>query len=91
MGKTRKKYLFSGEVQGVGFRYTVRGIAKKYSINGFVRNLTDGRVEMIGEGSDSELNDIINDIKKKMGSSLKDISIHEEEPLGDDKGFEIQF
>lgn len=46
---------YSGNVQGVGFRYTVRSVATGYEVTGRVRNLPDGRVELIAEGSQSEL------------------------------------
>jgi acylphosphatase len=42
---TAKQVFYSGRVQGVGFRYTVKQIASGYEITGFVRNLPDGRVE----------------------------------------------
>jgi acylphosphatase len=46
---------YSGRVQGVGFRATVRHIACGYDVTGTVRNLPDGRVELIAEGAKSEL------------------------------------
>jgi acylphosphatase len=42
-------------VQGVGFRYTIKTVATGFEITGTVRNLTDGRVELIAEGSRAEL------------------------------------
>jgi acylphosphatase len=47
--------LYSGRVQGVGFRATVRGIARGYEVTGTVCNLPDGRVELIAEGGREEL------------------------------------
>jgi acylphosphatase len=47
--------LYSGRVQGVGFRVTARGIACGYDVTGLVRNLPDGRVELMAEGGRSEL------------------------------------
>jgi len=46
---------FSGRVQGVGFRATVRHLACGYDVTGTVRNLIDGRVELIAEGARDEL------------------------------------
>lgn len=46
---------YSGRVQGVGFRATVRHIACGYDVTGWVRNLPDGRVELIAEGAKPEL------------------------------------
>ncbi len=53
--QTRAQVSYSGRVQGVGFRYTVRQIAHGYEVVGFVKNLPDGRVEMAIEGDEEEL------------------------------------
>lgn len=47
--------LYSGSVQGVGFRYTARTVATGFEITGTVRNLPDGRVELIADGPREEL------------------------------------
>jgi acylphosphatase len=47
--------LFSGHVQGVGFRYTARTVAAGFEIAGTIRNLPDGRVELVAEGLRDEL------------------------------------
>jgi len=57
--------IYSGRVQGVGFRYTVRQLAHGFDVVGFVRNLDDGRVEMVIEGEEEELNRFI----KHLGDS----------------------
>ena len=49
------KILYSGQVQGVGFRYTAKTVAAGFEIAGIVRNLPDGRVELIAEGAREEL------------------------------------
>ena len=46
----RKHIFFSGEVQGVGFRYRSRHLARSLGLTGWVRNLSDGRVEMEAQG-----------------------------------------
>jgi acylphosphatase len=51
----RAAVLYSGRVQGVGFRATVRKLACGFEVVGTVRNLADGRVEMIAEGGREEL------------------------------------
>ena len=55
--------LFSGRVQGVGFRFTVCRIAERFSVTGFVRNLENGDVELVAEGAEPELSDFIYDIR----------------------------
>jgi len=47
--------IYSGHVQGVGFRYTAKSTAAGFEIAGTVRNLADGRVELIVEGARDEL------------------------------------
>lgn len=47
--------LYSGYVQGVGFRYTAKTVATGFDITGTVRNLADGRVELVAEGARQEL------------------------------------
>ncbi len=49
------RVLYSGQVQGVGFRYTVRTVATGFEVTGWVRNLPDGGVELIAEGAKDEL------------------------------------
>ena len=52
----RKRALvcYTGRVQGVGFRYTAREVACGFEVTGYVRNLPDGRVELIAEGEETE-------------------------------------
>ena len=49
------RVLFSGRVQGVGFRYTAKTVATGYEITGVIRNLPDGQVELVVEGLPEEL------------------------------------
>ncbi len=56
MDRQRLQIYYSGSVQGVGFRWTVKVLARGYEVTGFVRNLPDGRVELAVEGQRDELN-----------------------------------
>ena len=56
--------LYSGRVQGVGFRATVRHLACGYDVTGAVRNLSDGRVELIAEGARAELKAFLDGIAR---------------------------
>jgi acylphosphatase len=53
--RQRLKIFYSGRVRGVGFRHAAKTVAAGFEITGIVRNLQDGRVELIAEGSPAEL------------------------------------
>lgn len=55
MERQRLQVFYSGHVQGVGFRYTVKTLALGYEVTGTIRNLADGRVELLAEGVKDEL------------------------------------
>ena len=55
--------FLAGRVQGVGFRYSVCRIAENYSVTGFVRNLSNGDVEIMAEGPEVKLNGFLFDIR----------------------------
>lgn len=55
MERQRLQVLYTGHVQGVGFRYTVKSLAPGYEVTGTIRNLPDGRVELLAEGAKDEL------------------------------------
>ena len=54
------RIFYSGTVQGIGFRYRSRAIALGMNIRGWVRNLPDGRVEIVAQADKSDLADFIN-------------------------------
>ena len=56
--KQAKKYLISGSVQGVGFRFFTQRAAAKLKIGGYVRNLHDGRVEVFVMGTPQQLREL---------------------------------
>ena len=66
----RLHVYFSGTVQGVGFRYTVSNISRRHRVTGFVRNLSDGRVELVAEGNKMEVFDFFTDIEREMGGYI---------------------
>ena len=82
--------FYEGNVQGVGFRWSVRNIAKGFDVTGSVRNLRDGRVELQAAGDNEELRAFLEAI---LQSELRaHIKKHSESPLADPpafRGFEI--
>lgn len=73
------RILFYGHVQGVGFRFSVKNLAAHFDVTGYVRNLSDGSVELVCEGERKELRAFLNGIKT---SHLLD-HIHETKELWD--------
>ena len=55
MSRERLHVFYSGRVQGVGFRFTAKSVACGFELTGCVRNLSDGRVELVAEGERLEL------------------------------------
>jgi acylphosphatase len=90
MKRQRLQVFYSGRVQGVGFRYTVKALAQGFEVAGVVRNLPDGRVELVVEGERSELDAFRTAIQD---SELGHFIRHEETTWTDGshefRGFEI--
>lgn len=58
--------LFSGRVQGVGFRYRALQIAREFEVSGFVRNLADGRVQLEAEGAQEEVEAFLDSVADRL-------------------------
>ena len=87
----RRTVLFSGRVQGVGFRYTTCRVARGFRVTGYVRNLPDGRVEAIVEGENDEVDKFVNAVNQEMGDCVRDLESHDAPPKSEFAGFEIRF
>lgn len=72
-----KHVFYEGRVQGVGFRYTVRQLAKGYDVIGSVRNLPDGRVELLAGGQPEEVAGFLNAIvESELAGLIKNQQVH---------------
>jgi acylphosphatase len=89
MSRIRRVYVYSGRVQGVGFRYTVKNIALQYDVAGYVKNLPDGRVEVCIEGVPAEMDRMAEEVGRKMDGFIKDVRV-EESPAAGVAGFSIK-
>ncbi|MDG2380896.1 MAG: acylphosphatase [Pirellulaceae bacterium] len=89
-GLTRKLIFFSGRVQGVGFRYTTQRLARNHPVDGYVRNLPDGRVELLLEGTAANLDQFVDQLQLTMARYIQGCDIHESERTGEFDGFEIR-
>ena len=84
------KIFYSGHVQGVGFRYIAKAVAEGFEVNGTVRNLPDGRVELIAEGSREELEAFrAANYSAGFSSFIRDENVNWSEAQNEFRGFEI--
>lgn len=93
MGNTTIRWtvVFSGDVQGVGFRYTTRSVARDFEITGYVRNLRDGRVEVVAEGTAEELEQFIRRVREEMGGHIQDQKVITGPGTGEFAEFEVRY
>jgi acylphosphatase len=87
----QREIHFSGRVQGVGFRYTTRSVAAGYDVTGFVRNLPDGRVQLVAEGESNELDRFLVELEKEMGRYIHDRNEIVRPASGKFQGFDVRF
>jgi acylphosphatase len=88
----RRRVLYSGRVQGVGFRATCQWLAHSFDIVGYVRNLSDGRVELLVQGDPAEIDRYLNAVSNEMGRFIGQV-VSEQEPthLTALEGFKVRF
>jgi len=84
--------FFSGTVQGVGFRFTAERLARRFPVAGFVRNLADGRVEVVAEGEEAVLVEFLTAIRSSgMKDYIRDVEAHWSEAQGCYRRFVITY
>lgn len=81
---------YSGRVQGVGFRATAVEIAKGFPVTGWVKNLADGRVQLLVEGNEEPVKNFLEAIRKRWGKNIDKEQIEEKQPSGDHKDFSVR-
>jgi acylphosphatase len=85
----RQTVHFRGHVQGVGFRATVRSLARNYAVQGYVKNLPDGRVELVMEGDPAEMTRLVAAVRERMSGYIRDVTTATSPATGEFEGFEI--
>ena len=86
-----KKIIFTGRVQGVGFRFTAHSVARRYELKGFVRNLPDGNVEIFAQGRTEDIEQSLRDIGETFAGYISETRIEDVEPDNHYKDFRITF
>ena len=82
---------FLGPVQGVGFRYTVRALANRFDVTGYVKNMTDGSVELVVEAKKSEFELFLQAINKSLVHYIRYKKIEKYDADNLYTNFEIRF
>ena len=85
----RCEVFFSGRVQGVGFRYITSSIAGDFEVVGFVRNLPDGRVQLVCEAAPEVTRDFLQAIRTRMGGNIIDTATDHRPATGEFDSFNI--
>ena len=87
----RRQVIYSGRVQGVGFRFTCRHIAQSHAVTGFVKNLDDGNVQLVAEGAPEALDQFLAAVAERMGSNIRKAEASTSSPTGQFASFEIAY
>lgn len=90
--RSRFHGFVSGRVQGVAYRYFAQKCARALSVSGWVRNLADGRVEVLAEGEKETLESFAERLREGPRMALvAGLDLRWEEPAGETGGFRIEF
>ena len=85
-----RQVFYEGRVQGVGFRFTVKSLARGFDVIGWVKNLEDGRVELQIKGEREEVEGLIEAIaESELKGHIKRSEVHTIAPFEGVRGFEI--
>jgi len=86
----RCETYFKGRVQGVGFRYQTARAARGRAISGFVRNLADGRVHLVAEGTPGDVDEFLGAIQELMSDYIQDSNTTRSTATGEFVEFSIR-
>jgi len=87
----RYEAIFTGRVQGVGFRATAQSLARRHEVAGWVRNEPDGSVRLVAEGERGALDAYFKDLQERMGEHISGNQIEDSENERGYSGFEIRY
>ena len=88
--KIRRHIFFSGEVQGVGFRYSASHLARPLGLTGWVRNLWDGRVELEVQGDEAAVSELLRGLDRQRWIRIDRMETRELPLEEDERGFRIR-
>ncbi len=83
--------MYTGRVQGVGFRFTAESLARSLQVSGWVKNLSNGQVEVIAEAEEELLKDFLGRINQAFIRAIQDTQVDWQDASGDFEEFEIRY
>ena len=88
----RRRIYYSGRVQGVGFRFISQSLAREFQVSGSVRNLADGRVELVAQGDAEVISSYLKAISRELAEKIHTVLV-EVEPVTDphERDFAIRY
>jgi len=89
--KKRIHVYYSGTVQGVGFRFTAERVANSLGLDGWVKNLNDGRVEVVCEGDEEQLKNFLKKIDEVFRVYIRDTDVAWADETSRHHGFDVRF
>lgn len=89
--RKRIHVYYSGNVQGIGFRFVTHDLTCKLKLGGWVKNLEDGRVELVAEGQEKFLKEMLEKIKINFGDNIQDSQIEWQKATDEFQDFTIEF
>ena len=89
MATVCKRVVYSGQVQGIGFRNMAQWLAVGHPVAGFVRNLPSGEVELVAEGEDSAVEAFLAAVAQRMAGYISNTTVEDAAPTGE-RGFRIR-
>ena len=87
----RRRVLFTGHVQGVGFRYTAVSVARGHAVTGYVQNLSDGGVVLVAEGERGELDRYLADLGAVMRGYIQGAQSEASLSTGEFTSFHVRY
>ncbi len=83
--------LYTGTVQGIGFRFTVQRFASYLGLAGWAKNLHSGHVEMLVEGDKKTIEQLLDQIEQHFQGYIRDKKVSYEDSKGEFVNFEITY
>lgn len=90
MNLERRTVVYRGHVQGVGFRWTTLRISQSHAVTGHVRNLRDGGVRLVAEGTREALNGFLRAVRERMAENIACEDIEGGPQTGEFSAFDIR-